>query len=269
MRRGSSAFLHAIQSFLVSGNLGIIRNYSLYLNTWGWGTFSIKGFLTLYISVSFTLLVLNCFLEDLRHVLGEGAEVSDCSEVVAELARGHGLQGLLGHPLHPHRDDPHSIFAQGLSSLFHSILGVGGSQDHQDWGELFPVPSIGEVGPVYLPECASDAQGATQEPEVLLEVVQHGAFALEGVELEFIMEPVAVLGQAHAVLVGLYGEAADHLVDEHLHPWEGFNSQVVGAVHQKHHVGILRACKPREEHRNKANFKNLLPSLMPTTWERN
>lgn len=241
MRRGSSAFLHAIQSFLVSGNLGIIRNYSLYLNTWGWGTFSIKGFLTLYISVSFTLLVLNCFLEDLRHVLGEGAEVSDCSEVVAELARGHGLQGLLGHPLHPHRDDPHSIFAQGLSSLFHSILGVGGSQDHQDWGELFPVPSIGEVGPVYLPECASDAQGATQEPEVLLEVVQHGAFALEGVELEFCVEFITILSQAHMILIGLYREAVDHLIDECLHVWEGLSSQVVGAVHQKHHIGILRA----------------------------
>ena len=94
---------------------------------------------------------------------------------------------------------------------------------------------------MHLPESIPNPQGTAQEPDVLLEVVQHGAAALEGVELEFSVEPIAILGQAHTVLVVLYGEAADHLVDEHLHKWEGFNSQVVGAIHQKHHVGILRA----------------------------
>ena len=99
-----------------------------------------------------------------------------------------------------------------------------------------------------LLESLPNPQGAPQEPEVLLEVVQHGAPALEGAEQELSVEPIAVLGQAHVVLVSLYGEAADHLVDEGLHKWEGLNSQVVGAVHQKHHISILRAYKPTDKH---------------------
>ena len=101
---------------------------------------------------------------------------------------------------------------------------------------------------MHLLESLPNPQGAPQEPEVLLEVVQHGAPALEGAELELSVEPIAVLGQAHVVLVSLYGEAADHLVDKGLHKREGLNSQVVGAVHQKHHISILRAYKPTDRH---------------------
>ena len=94
---------------------------------------------------------------------------------------------------------------------------------------------------MHLLESVSNPQGAPQELEVLLDVIQHGASALEGSEQELSVEPVAVLGQAHMVLVSLYGEAVDHLVDEGLHKREGLNSQAVGAVHEKHHISILRA----------------------------
>lgn len=87
-------------------------------------------------------------------------------------------------------------------------------------------------------------QGPSNELEVLLQVVQHGVPVLEGAQLEFIVESIAVLGQGHTVLVGLYVEAADQLGEERSHKWEGLTPQVIRAVHQKHHICILgaRAC---------------------------
>lgn len=208
------------------------------------GHHSAKGFLTFDISVSGSFLVPSRILDDLCHVLGKRTEVSDSPKVEMKLSRGHGLQVLLRSFLHSHGDDSHPIFPQSLGSLSHVILGLSRSQDHQDRGKqllVSPVCRSREIGPVSLPESISNLQGATHEREVLLEVVQHGVLALEGAQLEFTVEPVAVLGQGQAVFSGLYGEAVDNFVDERFHKREGLNSQVIRAVHQKHDICIFRA----------------------------
>jgi hypothetical protein len=94
---------------------------------------------------------------------------------------------------------------------------------------------------VHLPQGTSYPQGAAQKAEVLLEVGQHGVPAPEGVQLELTVETVTVLGQGHPVLAGLDGEAVDHLADECFHKREGLDSQVIRAVHQEHHICILRS----------------------------
>ena len=220
--------------------------------------------LTFYVGLSCSFPVLSRVLDDLRQVLGERAEVPDRPEVVMKLSRGHGLQVLLGSCLQPHGDDSHPVSPQSLGSLLHVVLGFGRSQDHQNRGKQFLISPVGrarEVGPVSLLESVSHPQGAAHEREVLLEVVQHGVLALEGVQLELTVEPVAVLGQGHAVFVGLDGETVDHLADECPHKREGLGSQVIRAVHQEHDVCILRLCKPTHKQIS-MNFKKGLPCLM-------
>lgn len=143
MKVDEKEVFYILREIEISGGwhtLEIIGDGFLGPDCMGLGHLFNQGPHTFYIRVGCSVFVLSCILENLRHVLGECAEVPERRRLV-ELARGHGLQGLLGCPCIPTEGDPHPIFAERFGSLFHSIFGLGRSQDHQGSGETVSCPS--------------------------------------------------------------------------------------------------------------------------------